>query len=450
MTANPNFIETIRKKRDGQALTSQEIRDFVAGVVSGAVAEYQASAFLMAVYLNGMSDDETVAMTRAMLESGERYDLSEIAGPKVDKHSTGGVGDKVSLILAPLAAACGLVVPMMSGRGLGHSGGTLDKLESIPGFSVKLSRERFVEILKGLGCAMIGQSESIAPADRKLYALRDVTGTVECIPLIVSSILSKKLAEGTEALVLDVKYGSGAFMKTQAEARLLASKLCSVAKKMKLSCKSVISSMDQPLGYAVGNSLEVQESVYVLRNERHPAFPELSSADLRELTIHLCAQMLVAGGTVPKFEAARKLATAKLDDGSAWEAFLQLVQEQGGDPHTVQNPKLLPLSSHIVHWTARKRGFVTKIDTRAIGELLIDMGGGRRKTTDTIDPGTGFLFHKKVGAKVTAGEPLVTAFLPQSITPADAQRLEQVFQSAVEIKSSRKPSPKLILTNGKH
>ncbi|MGZ3689804.1 MAG: thymidine phosphorylase, partial [Bdellovibrionota bacterium] len=330
----------IQKKRDGEELEAAEIAGFVRGITSGEVADYQATAFLMAVFFKGMTLDETVALTRAMLESGERYDLSAIPGKKVDKHSTGGVGDKVSLILAPLAAACGLKVPMMSGRGLGHSGGTLDKLESIPGFDVKLSRERFEHVLKNIGCAMIGQSEKIAPADKKLYALRDVTATVECIPLIVASILSKKLAEGTDALVLDVKVGSGAFMKSRDQARKLAKTLTAVARKSGLICRALLTNMDQPLGYAVGNALEVQESIEILMGAKNP---EYASGDLRELTIQLCAEMLEAGKIVKGQAEARKLAGARLADGSAWRIFQDLVAAQGGQVQSIRRPGLLPL-----------------------------------------------------------------------------------------------------------
>ncbi|OFZ69720.1 MAG: thymidine phosphorylase, partial [Bdellovibrionales bacterium RIFOXYD1_FULL_44_7] len=353
----------IQKKRDGKELTRQEIHSFIKGISTGEVADYQATAFLMAVYFQGMSLDETVALTEAMLESGEKYDLSHIPGPKVDKHSTGGVGDKVSLILAPLAASCGLKVPMMSGRGLGHTGGTLDKLESISGFNVRLSRKEMESVLAEVGCVMIGQSETIVPADKKLYALRDVTGTVECIPLIVASILSKKVAEGTEGLVLDVKVGNGAFMKSKNEAKQLAKTLTQVAKKMGLKCRAVLTNMNQPLGYAVGNSLEVLESIEVLRNERcrdiaviQQSAADITSCDLKELTVQLCAHMLDIAGVVKNLNEGRKLAHSKILDGSAWKVFQELVKIQGGSVEEVLEPKKLRLAPITTTWKAKKRG----------------------------------------------------------------------------------------------
>lgn len=436
---NPSLI--IKKKRDGKKLSKEEISAFIAGLSDGSptgVADYQAAAFLMAVYFSGMSLDETVALTEAMLKSGERYDLSKIPGFKVDKHSTGGVGDKVSLILAPLAAACGLKVPMMSGRGLGFSGGTLDKLESIQGFNVHLSREKFEKTLETIGCVMIGQSEKIAPADKKLYALRDVTGTVECTPLITASILSKKLAEGAEALVLDVKVGSGAFMKTRAEARKLAKTLTQVARKMKLPTRAILTNMNQPLGYAVGNALEVQECIEILRNEKKD---DTSSADLKELTIQLCAHMLELGKVVRNMTEGRKLAHRKLMDESAWNIFQDLVRAQGGDVNQIIHPEKLPLAHRRVTWTAKKRGFINKMNTETIGLLLIELGGGRKKTSDQVDPGVGMVFHKKLGSQVRQGDPIATIYAQDK---TDLGPLELQFHQAIEITKARKPVPKLI------
>ncbi|MCM2278767.1 MAG: thymidine phosphorylase [Oligoflexia bacterium] len=437
---NPAWI--IQKKRDGKELSEKEIRDFISGVASGQVPDYQATALLMAVFFRGMSLDETVALTRAMLESGQRYDLSDVPGAKVDKHSTGGVGDKVSLILAPLAAACGIKVPMMSGRGLGHSGGTLDKLESIQGFDVKLTYEQFKAVLKQVGCAMIGQSETIAPADKKLYSLRDVTGTVECIPLIVASILSKKLAEGTDALVLDVKVGSGAFMKTREQARKLARALSQVARKMNLPCRALLTDMSQPLGYAVGNSLEVAESIAILRDRKEK---DLSSADLRELTVQLCAHMLDLGKAARNLSDARKLAQKRLADGSAWNVFEQLVSTQGGSLEQVRDPSRLPRSARTLTWDAKKKGYLGRMDTEAIGRILVELGGGRRKASDSIDAGVGLIFHKKLGGRVVAGEPLVTVHAPAEAQGGpDLDALRARFEEAVEITGARKPVPKLI------
>lgn len=433
----------IQKKRDGIELSSEEIEFFIQGVVNGDVADYQASAFLMATYFQSMTAKETVALTQAMLHSGEQYDLSAVQGPKVDKHSTGGIGDKVSLILAPLAAACGLKVPMMSGRGLGHSGGTLDKLESIPGFHVNLTREKFIDSLNALGFAMIGQSQTIAPADRKLYALRDVTGTVECIPLIVGSILSKKVAEGSEALVLDVKVGSGAFMEGKVRARQLASLIVKVAKGMGLKCHVVLSDMNQPLGYAVGNSLEVLESVEVLRRKKILS-PELNSSDLKELTLHLCAQMLICGGLARTLSEGRKMASKHLENGDAWEVFRKMVVNQGGDVSVVDDPLKLPLSDQVVTWKAQKAGFISKMEAAEFGRLLVEMGGGRKKAEDSVDPGVGFIFHRKLGARVSPGDPIASVYLPQKIDPTWEER----FHGAIQITSARKPVPKLILDVG--
>jgi len=434
----------IQKKRDGKPLTREEVHGFIHGMSTGEVTDYQATAFCMATYFQGMSQDETMALTEAMLASGERLDLSSIRGAKVDKHSTGGVGDKVSLILAPLAAACGVKVPMMAGRGLGHSGGTLDKLEAIPGFNVNLTKAAFERALSDVGCAIIGQTAQIAPADKKLYALRDVTATVECIPLIVGSILSKKLAEGTEALVMDVKVGTGAFMKTGDQARKLATALSQVARKMKLPFRALITDMNQPLGYSAGNAIEVQECIEVLRNQ---TVSNLSSADLKELTVQLCAEMLELTKTVRSLAEGRKLALARLSDGSAWHAFEKMVATQGGDVEFIRNPRKLPRAPTEVTWVAKRRGFVTKMNTEAIGRILVDLGGGRKKATDVIDPGVGMIFHKKLGAKVLPGDPLVTVYAPSPEMMRDKPRfseLEQRFQDAVEITGARKPVPKLI------
>lgn len=443
--------EIIRKKRDGLELEKTEIQEFIQGLTEGKVADYQASAFLMAVFLKGMTLQETVTLTEAMKKSGTIYDLSRIPGIKVDKHSTGGVGDKVSIILAPLAAACGLKVPMMAGRGLGHSGGTLDKLESIPGFQCSLSKDRFEEILSSVGCAIMGQTEQICPADRKLYALRDVTATVDCLPLIVASILSKKAAEGTDALILDVKAGNGAFMQTRTEAKKLAKTLIQVSRPLGLKTRALITNMDQPLGYAVGNSLEVLECLEILRGEKslfiqpHP----LCSADLKEITIQLCAQMLEVGRKVKTLAEGRKLAHLKLQDGSAYKKFLEMLKAQGVRVHSNASPApkipfSVPLSERLTTWTAKKKGYLNWIDTTAIGNLLISMGGGRIRADDKIDHGVGMLFHRKLGSKVLPGDALVTAYLPHESSTADLE-FEKTFQKSIEISNARKPVPKLML-----
>lgn len=425
----------IQRKRDGEVLTDAEIRFLISGLLDGSVADYQISAFLMTVFFNGMTPEETVSLTQAMLDSGERYDFSSIKGVKVDKHSTGGIGDKVSMILAPLAAACGLVVPMMAGRGLGHTGGTLDKLESIHGYNVRISKEKLTEALRTIGCAIIGQSETIAPADRKLYALRDVTATVESLPLICGSILSKKLAEGTDVLVLDVKVGSGAFMKSKVQAKKLAKTLITVAKKSGLKCKAVLTNMDQPLGNTVGNAIEIIECIEMLKTGT-------GASDLKEVTIQLTAQMLETGGLVRNIAQGRKLALEKLSDGSAWKKFQLMVEFQGGSLKMLHNTELFAKAPVIVEWKTPKRGYITKINSEEIGRMVVDLGGGRKKASDLVDPAVGFFFHKKLGAKLSSGDVVVTAHLPNG---ADVAALEKRFFSAFQISPQRKPVPKLIM-----
>ncbi|MBU6376421.1 MAG: thymidine phosphorylase [Bdellovibrionales bacterium] len=438
MSVNPVLI--IEKKRDGHELSSEELRDFIKGIAAGTIEDYQATAFLMATFFQGMTPAETVALTKAMLESGERIDLSSVAGTKVDKHSTGGVGDKVSLILAPLAAACGLIVPMMAGRGLGHSGGTLDKLESIEGFQVQISKQDYIRILKNAGCAIIGQTASIVPADKKLYSLRDVTGTVPCVPLICGSILSKKLAEGTNALLLDVKVGSGAFMKTLSEAKTLAKSLITVAKKMGLPARALITDMNQPLGYAVGNSLEVLECIEILRGSK-PASSDLSSVDLRELTLTQCAHMLVLGKKAKNLKDGRILALKKLQDGTAWEKFRSMVSEQGGNLTWLDEPNLFPKAPIEVQWKSKKRGYLKSMDTEALGKILVDLGGGRKRAADPVDPAVGIWFHAKLGAKLTSGQTIATVFArDEKILHA----LEQRFQASLEISGTRPKLPPLV------
>ncbi|MFN7684991.1 MAG: thymidine phosphorylase [Oligoflexia bacterium] len=445
---NFNPVTLIEKKRDGQELSSAEIYSFIEGVTSGQIEDYQTTAFLMATYFQGMTPEETVALTRAMLESGKKVDLSSLPGVKVDKHSTGGVGDKVSLILAPLAAACGLTVPMMAGRGLGHSGGTLDKLESIPGFKVRLEQSQALKILAQVGCVIIGQTDEIAPADKKLYSLRDVTGTVPCVPLICGSILSKKLAEGTDALVLDVKVGSGAFMKTLGEARNLSKSLIAVAKKLGLPARALITDMNQPLGYAVGNATEVIECVEVLRNRKPAGAPGLSSADLRELTLQTCAHMLLLGKKSKSLQDARKIALAKLQDGSAWQKFREMVGAQGGSLEWIDRIETQGGASGLaqvrLEWTARKRGYIRSMDTEKLGKILVELGGGRKKASDSVDPSVGYWLHSKLGDKVNPKDILATVFASPSLTHAALSALEADFLSAIEISSTRGKVPPLI------
>src|SRR5947208_806844 len=362
-------VDIIASKRDGRALSLEEIRYFVDGVTAGTLPDYQASALLMAVVLRGRTAEDTAWLTDAMDHSGVRVDLGDIPGVKVDKHSTGGVGDKTSLILAPLAAACGLLVPMMSGRGLGHTGGTLDKLEAIPGFRVSLSLDEMKTALREVGCAMIGQTAQIAPADKKLYALRDVTATVESIPLISASIMSKKIAEGIDALVLDVKTGSGAFMKTEADSRRLAESLVSIGNASGVRTQAVITAMDQPLGRAVGNALEVVECLEVLKGG--------GPRDLIDVSIELTARMLVAGGVAANRAAGERLARESIASGAGLERFRRIIEQQGGEPRVVDDYDRLPKAPARQIVTAARSGYVSRLDAELIGRASVSLGAGR-------------------------------------------------------------------------
>jgi pyrimidine-nucleoside phosphorylase len=390
-------IDIIRKKRDGGELTAAEIESFVRGATTGeGWAPYQLSALLMAVFLRGMSPDETAHLTRAMTDSGKRLDLSNIPGPKIDKHSTGGVGDKTSLILGPLAAACGVVVPMMSGRGLGHSGGTLDKLEAIPGFRVGLSEDEFRAGLHTVGLAMIGQTADIAPADKTLYALRDVTGTVESIPLITASILSKKLAEGISGLVMDVKCGRGAFMKTRADAKALAESLVRVGTANGLKTTALITAMDAPLGRYVGNALEVIESIETLKGKGPP--------DLTDLSVLLAARMVKATGLAADDTEADRKVRAALAGGAGLEVFRKCVEEQGGDPRVIDDYSRLPTAPRTMDVVALRTGYVTEMVAGAVGVASMVLGGGRERAEDGIDHAVGVICRVKPGEFVKAGE----------------------------------------------
>ncbi|NBB79931.1 MAG: thymidine phosphorylase [Verrucomicrobia bacterium] len=393
--------EIIARKRDGYQLEREEVEAFVAGVVSGGFKDYQASALLMAIVLRGMTPEETGWLTEAMMRSGRIVDLPEISRPKVDKHSTGGVGDKVSLILAPLAAACGLCVPMMSGRGLGHTGGTLDKLEAIPGFSTQLDDAAYRKQLQNIHQAMIGQSVDMVPADRKLYALRDVTGTVESIPLICASILSKKLAEGIDALVLDVKFGRGAFMATEADGRKLAESLVAIGTAMGKPTSALLTRMEQPLGRMIGNSLEVIEAMDCLRGQ--------GPADLMEVTFALCAEMLRLGDLEVDAAAAKATLKKAIDSGAALRAFRQLVEAQGGDPRVVDDYERLPLSEHCCEIGVENEAplYIGRLDARGFGQAACVLGAGRSSMDAVIDPAVGFELLKKEGDRVEPGEPIV-------------------------------------------
>lgn len=404
--------ELIKAKRDGKALAAADIAAFIAGYTAGEVADYQMAAMCMAVFFRGMSPAELAAWTEAMLHSGEVLDLSDVPGVKVDKHSTGGVGDKVSLCLAPLAAACGVPVPMVSGRGLGHTGGTLDKLESIPGFRIDLSIADFRRHVREVGACLIGQTKTLAPADRKLYALRDVTATVDCIPLIASSIMSKKMAEGIDALVLDVKVGSGAFMKRDEDARLLARTMIDIGARMNRKVVALLTDMEQPLGRTVGNALEVVEAIAVLTGN--------APADLTEVTLALTAEMVVLAGRAPGVKEARALLQAAIDDGSALLKLEEIVRAQGGDVASVRQPERLPQAKHRAVVAAPRDGVVASIDCEAVGHAAMALGAGRERADQSVDPAVGFVLERKVGEAVKAGEPLVTVHFN------DARRLEPV------------------------
>jgi pyrimidine-nucleoside phosphorylase len=393
------FVDVIRAKRDGAALTRDDIQAFVAGATDGSIPDYQVSALLMAILLRGMTADETAWLTGAMVASGTRLDLSDIPGVKVDKHSTGGVGDKTSLVLAPLAAACGAVVPMMSGRGLGHTGGTLDKLASIPGFRVDLSLDDIRRSLKTVGCVLVGQTAEIAPADRVLYALRDVTGTVESIPLITASIMSKKIAEGIAALVLDVKVGRGAFMKSDADARRLAEALVAAGGAAGVRTEALITGMDAPLGRTVGNALELVECTEMLKGR--------GASDLKQLSVLLAARMLVLSGIASDEVDGEHRVLEALTSGRALEKWREIIANQGGDPHVVDEYRLLPIAPlrHIV--TAPRSGFLATLDAELIGRATTALGAGRSRVEDSVDPAVGADILAKPGMKLAAGDPLV-------------------------------------------
>jgi pyrimidine-nucleoside phosphorylase/thymidine phosphorylase len=392
-------VDTIIRKRDGHALSQGEIASFVQGLSDGTWQDYQVSALLMAIVLNGMSPAETVALTTAMLRSGERVDLSDVPGFKVGKHSTGGVGDKVSIALAPIVAACGVVLPKMSGRGLGHTGGTLDKVESIPGFRVGLSIDEFKGVLRTVGTCIIGQTTTLAPADKTLYALRDVTGTVESLPLIAASIMSKKLAEGSSAVVLDVKCGNGAFMKDVAEARGLAEAMTAIGAAAGVPTECVITAMDQPLGEAVGNALEIKECLALLTG-RGPA-------EAMDVVRVIASRMVALGGAAPDAGSALGLVERAVSSGDALETFRRMVEAQGGDPRVVDDPHRLPsvAGTHVVHASAD--GYVSRMHALSIGRASICLGAGRDRVGDAVDHAVGLLVKAHVGDRVEAGQPLL-------------------------------------------
>lgn len=418
--------DVIRKKRDGHELSRQEIAFFIEGVTKGTIADYQISALLMAIFLNGMNDAEQEMLTEAMLRSGNTLDFSDIAKPKADKHSTGGVGDKTSLLIAPLVAACGICVPMISGRGLGHTGGTLDKLESIPGYRVDLSAGEFERVLKTVGYAMSGQTAELAPADKKMYALRDATATVEAIPLIVASIISKKGAAGLDAMVIDVKVGTGAFMRDEDRARALAHALVKTGNACGIRTRALLSDMNQPLGQAVGNSIEVKECIELLRGEaaKH-AQPVL------DLSLELSAHMLVLSHLDDSLDAARVRLRQILDSGQALECFRHNVEAQGGEPRVCDDPAgFLPLATESFKVESPRSGFVIKVQTAEIGHAIAAIGGGRVRIDDAIDPSVGFIAEARIGDRISEHAALGTVYCRDESSGREAA---QRIQSAYEI-----------------
>ena len=416
------MYDIIMKKRNGGELSPTEIRFFVEGYTKGEIPDYQVSALMMAIYFQKMTERETSELTMAMAGSGDMLDLSAIRGIKVDKHSTGGVGDKTSLALAPMVAACGISVAKMSGRGLGHTGGTIDKLESFPGFTTSLTTEQFIENVNRIGIAIMGQTADLAPADKKLYALRDVTATVDNMSLIASSIMSKKLAAGADAIVLDVKTGSGAFMKEEQDARALAEEMVKIGKSAGRTTIAVISDMDQPLGYAVGNALEVREAINTLKGK--------GPDDFVELCLTLGSQMLLAGGKAKSVEQARQMLQAVIDNGSALKKLAEFVEAQGGDSSAVYNPELLPRASLTIPVPAPKTGYVNRIICDQVGICSLLLGGGRETKESGIDLSVGLVLQKKVGDYVEAGEPLAVIHANDE---AKARQASECFLSACAI-----------------
>ena len=432
--------EIIRIKRDGGILSRANIDEFINGVCDSSWADYQISALVMAMFLNGLDLEEQDALTYAMLHSGEILDFSDIGVPKADKHSTGGVGDKTSLIIAPLVASCGIAVPMISGRGLGHTGGTLDKLESIPGYNVNLSTDEFNRVIRMCGFAMTGQTADIAPADKKLYAMRDATATVPYIPLIVGSIMSKKLAEGLDALVLDVKTGSGAFMKTLEDSKKLAEALVRTGNEFGVRTQAVVSDMSEPLGKFAGNAVEVFECIQVLRGEDDDAM-----ASTRALSLELSARMLYLADSEPNIDSARKTVETKLTDGTALEKLRQNIELQGGDPSVCDDPaKLLTDGLYEYRVVSESDGIVTEIDTFKIGSSMVDIGGGRARAEDSVDPAVGFCTHVRIGTAIKNGEPLATVSCRNGDQAASVQeKLRAAFTISNAVPVVR---PKLIHT----
>ena len=426
--------EIIRKKRDGEVLTKEEIFYLIDEFMRGSIKEYQISAFLMTVFYNGLNEEETLLLTEAYIRSGKTIDLSHIPGAKIDKHSTGGVGDKVSIVLAPLAASLGILVPMVSGRGLGHTGGTLDKLESIPGFQVTGSVQRFQKQIKEIGVAMFGQSESIVPADRRIYALRDVTATVDSIPLITASIMSKKLAAGIDGLVLDVKVGNGSFIPEISQAQKLAHSLIKVGEAFRKKVTVYLTSMDQPLGFKIGNWLEIEECLDCLKGK--------GPQDLQNITIELTSEMLVQAGLTSDMRDARKRCLQALQDGRAFDKFLEIVHTQGGNIQFLLQPEKFSRARYVKNMRASQNGVVSGIDTYQIGLGGIHLGAGRLTAEAKIDPDAGIILHKKIGDSVKSGELLLE--LHSNKRPS-LKAAEMQLKDAIKIEQKEMRPPKLIL-----
>ncbi|MEZ4287396.1 MAG: thymidine phosphorylase [Polyangiales bacterium] len=425
--------ELIAKKRDRGELTATEIRTLIERYTKGEVPDYQMSAFAMAVFFNGMSFEETVALTLAMRDSGEVISFDDLALPKIDKHSTGGVGDKVSICLAPIVAACGIAVPMMSGRGLGHTGGTLDKLEAIPGFNVNLSVAKFRRQTQKLHCALIGQTTTLAPADKRFYALRDVTGTVESIPLITASILSKKLAEGIDGLVLDVKVGRGAFMKTEEDARNLAKSLVRVGRLAKKEVVAVLTAMHQPLGNTIGNAIETAEAFEIL----HDRGPD----DVRECTEALGEQMLLMGGVAKTRAIAKRMIESAIRSGDAIRKMEAIIKAQGGDPRVVAEPDRLPKAKNKKLIVAKADGYIAALDPLALGQASLLLGAGRTRSDDVIDPSAGIVLHKKIGDRVRRQDPLATLLSAKSVSSDSLDRV----RAAITLSKKAPTVPPLVV-----
>ncbi|MFV9510747.1 pyrimidine-nucleoside phosphorylase [Tepidibacillus sp. LV47] len=426
------MVDIIHKKRDGKELTREEIYFFVHEYTKGTIPDYQVSALLMAIYFQGMTADETAALTMAMVQSGDVIDLSNIHGHKVDKHSTGGVGDKISLIVAPLVASVGIPVAKMSGRGLGHTGGTIDKLESIAGFQVEMTKEEFIENVNKYKIAIASQTGNLAPADKKLYALRDVTATVDSIPLIASSIMSKKIASGADSIVLDVKTGSGAFMKTLEDSEALAKEMVRIGKKLGKNIVAVISDMNQPLGFEVGNANEVKEAIRVLRGEE--------IEDLKTLSLELATQMVLLAQSYPDYGTAKKELEKNLKNGKAYETFKQFIQAQHGNTKVIDHIELLPDAKYHIEVKAEEDGYIASIDAEAVGLAAMYLGAGRVTKEDQIDHAVGITLKKKVGYKVIAGETIAILHSNHPNPTESMVKLKEAYHY-----SNTKPQPRPLI-----